>query len=126
MKNKICFMIELILYVILFIFMKSIIEYTHYKKMYIIFFTSLFFNILITIYFDKSKSNKYLLGSILMNIFLGFIIFFYGNMSAFFMRDYLTNIHSSLFYLLQYFLTGNWLLPIMLYSLKNVLIKTEG
>ncbi|AIN94808.1 hypothetical protein JO40_12675 [Treponema putidum] len=76
MKNKICFMIELILYVILFIFMKSIIEYTHYKKMYIIFFTSLFFNILITIYFDKSKSNKYLLGSILMNIFFGFIIFF--------------------------------------------------
>lgn len=120
MKVKVILAGEILFYCLLVCATFSLAKYLHGNALIPLFILSLIFNLLLIICFNK---NEKIYNVILLNIFFGLAILSWPTRNQFLsIPDF-----DRLFFLLKelgfcggiYFLTGNWLLPIILLSLKK-------
>lgn len=109
-KNSFIRFLLICLYIALLLSMISLINYTHNIRFYGFYFLSLTNNICL-LFFLNRKEKHYILKICIMNLLYGLSIFIAGNFNSFILETLDDKLKTILFYLFQYFLTANWLLP---------------
>ena len=122
MKNKVLLIIESVLYVALIGAMVSLINYTKNYGFYIYFIFSLLFNNFLVLWFDR-KEKYFWIRTIIFNLFFGFCIFINTGYIKSFIAGTLTPgffLEYVFYYLGQYLITANWLLPFIFNSIDKI------
>jgi len=119
-----------LLYIILIKFCIQIINYTKSFNGILFFIFTVILNILIAVFFLKQKNEKnifikILLISIIINFFL-VVFFIFLSMNKFIVRYNISSFLSDYFFcMFEVFITGNWILPILLFSVKKT-VRTRN
>lgn len=104
-------------YLVLFYILISFIQYICNYSLLIVFFLSLVINIFIIFFISKNKIVFY---SILINIFFGLPFFILTNLNLFIKLHFIDICRHLIFYLIEYFVTANWLLPLIYSCIKEI------
>lgn len=117
-QNNVVIIIDIIVYIFQIILMITFSNYTHNNSLYLYFFFSLFYNLLLS--FSLIDTKRYSIKIIILNIFFGITVYFFGNKYLLQKRE-ITDIISSICFnvLVLFFFAGNWLIAFMI----NRLVK---
>ena len=117
-KVKILSGFLMILYVLLFMLLVSLLQYTHNNRFWKIIVISFVFNVLLILSFHKMR-HHFILLTLLLNILFGSLFFVSGNINLLKVSTFIEQCDLVLFYIAQYLIIPNWILPILFFVIKK-------
>ena len=108
-KVKILSGFLMILYVLLFMLLVSLLQYTHNNR---------FWKIIVILSFHKMR-HHFILLTLLLNILFGSLFFVSGNINLLKVSTFIEQCDLVLFYIAQYLIIPNWILPILFFVIKK-------
>jgi len=117
-KVKILSGLLIILYVVLFMLLVSLLQYTHNNRFWKIIVISFVFNVLLILSCHKMR-HHFILLTLLLNILFGSLFFVSGNINLLKVSTFIEQCNLVLFYIAQYLIIPNWILPILFFVIKK-------
>jgi len=117
-KVKILSGFLIILYVVLFMLLVSLLQYTYNNRFWKIIVISFVFNVLLILSFHKMR-HHFILLTLLLNILFGSLFFVSGNINLLKVSTFIEQCNLVLFYIVQYLIIPNWILPILFFINKK-------
>ncbi|AIW89519.1 hypothetical protein JO41_06685 [Treponema sp. OMZ 838] len=117
-KVKILSGFLIILYVVLFMLLVSLLQYTYNNRFWNIIVISFVFNVLLILSFYKMR-HHFILLTLLLNILFGSLFFVSGNINLLKISTFIEQCNLVLFYIVQYLIIPNWILPILFFINKK-------
>lgn len=117
-KVKILSGFLIILYGVLFMLLVSLLQYTYNNRFWKIIVISFVFNVLLILSFHKMR-HHFILLTLLLNILFGSLFFVSGNINLLKVSTFIEQCNLALFYIVQYLIIPNWILPILFFINKK-------
>jgi len=117
-KVKILSGFLIILYVVLFMLLVSLLQYTYNNRFWKIIVISFVFNVLLILSFHKMR-HHFILLTLLLNILFGSLFFVSGSINLLKVSTFIEQCNLVLFYIVQYLIIPNWILPILFFINKK-------